>query len=73
MALGRRVHVGHLDGHNLNNGPDGFEGTRLALDAGIRGAGPVQRARSAHGGIHVHVFRERFMLTTPRHLFDVSL
>ena len=64
MVLGLRVHVGHLDGHNLNNGPDGFEGTRLALDAGIRGAGPVQRARSAHGGnscarlqgaIHAHV------------------
>ena len=25
------------------------------------------------GAIHVHVFRERFMLTAPRHLFDVSL
>ena len=41
-----------VDGHNLNYGPAGFEGTRLALDAGIRGAGPMQRARSAAGSSH---------------------
>ena len=39
-------------GYNLNYGPDGFQGNRLALDAGIRGAGPMQRARSAAGSSH---------------------